>query len=59
MPLHLHPQHRAPPGRAAEMDRLNELAPAIGGAAVLAYGWFLIFRIKRQQARSREKTLAK
>lgn len=40
------------------MDRLNDLAPAIGGAAILAYAWFVIFRIKRQQARSREKTPA-
>ena len=37
------------------MDRLNDIAPAIGGAAFLAYGWWVIFRIKRQQAKSRER----
>lgn len=37
------------------MDGLNEFAPAIGGAAFLAYGLYTYFRIKREQARSRGK----
>ena len=37
------------------MDRLNEFAPAIGGAAILAYAWWVLFRIKREQDRSRER----
>jgi hypothetical protein len=40
------------------MDRLNDFAPAIGGAAILAYGWWVIFRIKRQQTKSRETKAA-
>ncbi|MEA3053201.1 MAG: hypothetical protein QOG72_2104 [Sphingomonadales bacterium] len=37
------------------MDGLNEYAPAIGGAVLLAYLLYTYFRIKREQARSREK----
>lgn len=37
------------------MDRLNDFAPAIGGLAILAYGWWVLFRIRREQARSQEK----
>jgi hypothetical protein len=40
------------------MDRLNDLAPGIGGLAILAYGWWVIFRIKRQQTKSRERRAA-
>ncbi len=40
------------------MDGLNEYAPAIGGAAILAYAWYTYFRIKREQARSREREAA-
>jgi hypothetical protein len=36
------------------MDQWNNLAPAIGGLAILAYGWSVLFRIKREQAKSRE-----
>lgn len=36
------------------MDQLNDYAPAIVGAGFLAYGWYMYFRIKRQQAKSRE-----
>jgi hypothetical protein len=37
------------------MNHLNGYAPAIVGVAVLAYGWYMYFKIKRQQARSRER----
>lgn len=37
------------------MDGLNQYAPAIGGTALLAYVCYTYFRIKREQARSREK----
>lgn len=37
------------------MDGLNEYAPAIGGAALLGYVLYTYFRIKREQARSRER----
>ncbi len=37
------------------MDGLNEYAPAIGGAAFLAYLCHFYFRIKREQARSRKR----
>ena len=40
------------------MDQLNDLAPAIGGLAILAYGWSVLFRIKREQVRSRETRAA-
>jgi hypothetical protein len=40
------------------MDGLNEYAPAIGGAVFLAYGLFTFFRIRRQQAKSRETRAA-
>ncbi|MFL6845938.1 MAG: hypothetical protein ACJ8ER_13785 [Allosphingosinicella sp.] len=40
------------------MDRLNNFAPAIGGAAIFAYGWWVIFRIKREQAKARETKAA-
>ena len=40
------------------MVRLNEYAPAIVGAAVFAYIWFVYFRIKREQAKSRERRAA-
>ena len=40
------------------MSQLNGYAPAIVGAAVLAYGWYMIFKIKRQQAKSRETRVA-
>jgi hypothetical protein len=40
------------------MDRLNDFAPAIGGLAIIAYGWWVLFRIKREQARSRETRAA-
>jgi hypothetical protein len=40
------------------MDRLNEYAPAIVGACVFAYISFMYFRIKRQQAKSRERQAA-
>jgi hypothetical protein len=40
------------------MDRLNDLAPALGGLALLAFGWFTYFRIKREQARARETRAA-
>lgn len=36
------------------MSELNGYAPAMVGAAVLAYGWYMILRIKREQAKSRE-----
>jgi hypothetical protein len=45
-------------GRRREMNGLNEYAPAIGGAGLLAYIWFTYFRIKRQQAKSRETRAA-
>ncbi|HEX8573933.1 MAG TPA: hypothetical protein VF759_14405 [Allosphingosinicella sp.] len=37
------------------MDGLNEYAPAIGGAAFLAYLSHFYFRIRREQARAREQ----
>lgn len=37
------------------MDGLNEWAPTIVGAGLLAYLWHTYFRIKREQARDREK----
>ncbi len=37
------------------MDGLNEYAPAIGGTALLAYVLYTYFRIRREQARSRER----
>jgi hypothetical protein len=37
------------------MDRLNDLAPAIGGLGMLAFIWYTYFRIKREQARARAK----
>jgi hypothetical protein len=40
------------------MSQLNGYAPAIVGAGVLAYGWYMIFKIKRQQAKSRETRAA-
>jgi hypothetical protein len=40
------------------MHSLNDFAPAIGGAAIFAYGWWVIFRIKRQQAKARETKAA-
>jgi hypothetical protein len=40
------------------MDRLNDLAPALGGLAILAYGWWVTFRIRREQAKSRETRAA-
>jgi hypothetical protein len=40
------------------MNSLNEYAPAIVGAAAFAYIWFMLRRIRRQQARSRETNAA-
>jgi hypothetical protein len=40
------------------MDALNDYAPAIGGVGLCAYLWFMYFRIKRQQAKSRETKAA-
>jgi hypothetical protein len=40
------------------MDGLNEYAPAIGGAVLLAYLWYTYFRIKREQARDRAEEQA-
>jgi len=40
------------------MDGLNEYAPAIGGAALLAYVWYTYVRIKREQARDRAEEQA-
>jgi hypothetical protein len=40
------------------MHALDEYAPAIVGAGLLAYIWFVYFRIKRQQAKSRETKAA-
>lgn len=37
------------------MDRLNDLAPAIGGLGVLAFVGLTLLRIKREQVRSRER----
>ena len=37
------------------MDWLNELAPAIVGAGILAFAGFTLLRIKREQARARER----
>lgn len=37
------------------MDRLNDLAPAIVGAGILAFVWLTLLRIKREQARSRKR----
>jgi hypothetical protein len=37
------------------MDGLNEWAPTIVGTGLLAYVWYTYFRIKREQARDREK----
>ena len=37
------------------MDGLNELAPAIGGAGILVFVLLTLRRIKREQARAREK----
>jgi hypothetical protein len=36
------------------MDRLNEYAPAIVGACVFTYISLMYFRIKRDQAKSRQ-----
>jgi len=36
------------------MDGLNEWAPTIVGAGLLAYLWYTYFRIGREQRRSRE-----
>jgi hypothetical protein len=40
------------------MDRLNDLAPALGGLAILAFAWATLFRIKREQTKSRERQAA-
>lgn len=40
------------------MSVLNDYAPAIGGLGLLAYVWFTYFRIKREQAKSRERQAA-
>jgi hypothetical protein len=40
------------------VESLNEYAPVIVGAGFLAYIWFMYFRIKRQQATSRERQAA-
>jgi hypothetical protein len=37
------------------MDRLNDLAPAIVGAGILAFIGFTLLRIKREQVRSRKE----
>lgn len=37
------------------MDQLNDLAPVIGGMVVLAFVGLTLLRIKREQARSRER----
>lgn len=37
------------------MDQLNDLAPAIGGAGILAFVLLTLRRIKREQAMAREK----
>ncbi len=37
------------------MDQLNDLAPAIVGAGIFAFVSYTYFRIKREQARAREK----
>ncbi len=37
------------------MDGLNQLAPAIVGAGILAFVGLTLLRIKREQARSRER----
>jgi preprotein translocase subunit YajC len=40
------------------VDRLNDLAPAIVGAGIFAFAWFTLLRIKREQAKAREKRQA-
>jgi hypothetical protein len=40
------------------MDKLGVYAPTLVGLAALAYTWFLVRRIKREQARSRQTTAA-
>ena len=37
------------------MDRLNDLAPAIGGMFILAFVGLTLLRIKREQIRSRKE----
>ena len=37
------------------MDGLNEWAPTIVGTGLLAYVCYTYFRIKREQARARER----
>ena len=37
------------------MDQLNDLAPAIVGAGILAFVGLTLLRIKREQARARRK----
>jgi hypothetical protein len=40
------------------MNQLSNLAPALGGLAILAFGWATYFRIKREQRKSRERQAA-
>lgn len=37
------------------MAWLNDLAPAIVGAGILAFVWLTLLRIRREQVRARER----
>ena len=37
------------------MDWLNDLAPAIVGAGILAFVWLTLLRIQREQVRARQR----
>jgi hypothetical protein len=37
------------------MDQLNDLAPALVGAGILVFVGLTLLRIKREQARARER----